>query len=72
MPLTAERYLNVRVPYDEKDAQQARAAFACHRSQFTPAEQDGLSALVRHFHPGAITLRPWHGTEESRDLFPAR
>jgi LmbE family N-acetylglucosaminyl deacetylase len=71
-PLTAERHLTVRVPYDETDARKARASFACHRSQFTPAEQDALFALVRHFHPDAVALRPWPGSEPARDLFPAR
>lgn len=72
LPLTADRYLTVRVPYEEQDAQKARASFACHRSQFTPAEQEGLSALVRQFHPGAVTLRPWSGGPPSSDLFAAR
>ena len=69
-PLTADRFLTVRVPFEEKDAQRARESFACHRSQFAPAEQEGLLALVRHFHPGALTLRPFV-PEASRDLFPA-
>jgi LmbE family N-acetylglucosaminyl deacetylase len=68
-PLTAERYLTVRVPFEERDAQKARASFACHRSQFTPQEQDALFALVRHFHAGAVTLRPWQGNAQARDLF---
>jgi LmbE family N-acetylglucosaminyl deacetylase len=71
VPLTADRYLTVRVAYEERDAQRARESFACHRSQFTTAEQDGLFALVRHFHPGVMALRPFV-REESRDLFPAR
>jgi LmbE family N-acetylglucosaminyl deacetylase len=71
-PLTADRYLPVRVPYEERDAQRARESFACHRSQFTPQEQEGLSAVVRHFHAGAVALRPFQGLEPGRDLFPAR
>lgn len=70
LPLTADRYLTVRVPYEDRDAQRARESFACHRSQFTPEEQAGLFALVRHFHAGAVALRPWQGLEEARDLFP--
>jgi LmbE family N-acetylglucosaminyl deacetylase len=69
-PLTAERYLTVRVPYEEKDAQKARASFACHRSQFTPPEQDALFALMRHFHSGAVALRPFHGPAPEQGLFP--
>lgn len=69
-PLTADRFLTVRVPFEDRDAQRARESFACHRSQFAPAEQEGLLALVRQFHPGEITLRPFL-PEESRGLFPA-
>jgi len=72
LPLTGERYLTVRVPYEDRDAQRARESFACHRSQFTPPEQEGLFAVVRHFHAGAVALRPWQGLEQARDLFPAR
>ena len=72
LPLTADRYLAVRVPYEDGDAQRARESFACHRSQFTPQEQAGLFAVVQHFHAGAVALRPWQGLEEARDLFPAR
>jgi LmbE family N-acetylglucosaminyl deacetylase len=70
-PLTAERYLTVRVPYEERDAQRARESFACHRSQFTPAEQAGLFGLLRHFHPGVVALRPY-ASESSGDLLPGR
>jgi LmbE family N-acetylglucosaminyl deacetylase len=72
LPLTAERYLTVRVPYEERDAQRARESFACHRSQFTPQEQEGVGVLVRHFQAGAVALRPWQGLERGADLFPAR
>jgi LmbE family N-acetylglucosaminyl deacetylase len=70
-PLTSERYLTVQVPYEETDAKRARESFACHRSQFAPAEQDALFAMVRHFQPGVIALRPFV-PEQSRDLFPGR
>jgi LmbE family N-acetylglucosaminyl deacetylase len=71
MPLTADRYLTVRVPFEPRDAQRARAAFACHRSQFSPAEQDALFGLVSHFQPAVVSLRPFV-PEESQDLFAAR
>jgi LmbE family N-acetylglucosaminyl deacetylase len=69
-PLTAARYVTVRVPVEDRDVQRARESFACHRSQFAPAEREALFALLRHFHPGAVALRPF-APEESRDLFPA-
>ena len=69
-PLTAARYVTVRVPVEERDVQRARESFACHRSQFAPGEQEALFALLRHCHPGAVALRPFV-PEESGDLFPA-
>ena len=73
LPVTHERYLTVRVPYGERDAQQARVSFACHKSQFSPAEQDALFGLMQHYQAGAVALRPWQpGGAASADLFAAR
>lgn len=73
LPVTDERYLTVRVAYDERDLAKARASFACHKSQFAPPEQEALFALMRHFHAGAIPLRPWQPVGAPADgLFAAR
>jgi LmbE family N-acetylglucosaminyl deacetylase len=70
LPVTDPRYLTVRVPYDEQDLKQARASFACHKSQFLPAEQEALFGLIRHYHAGAVSLRPWQPAVGD-DLFAA-
>jgi LmbE family N-acetylglucosaminyl deacetylase len=72
LPVTHARYLTMRVPYQPPDMERARASFACHRTQFTPEEQQALFGLIRHFHPGAIALRPWHPEAAADDLFPPR
>jgi LmbE family N-acetylglucosaminyl deacetylase len=72
LPVTHARYLTMRVAYEEQDMERARASFACHRTQFTPEEQQGLFGLIRHYHPGAIALRPWQPEAAGADLFPGR
>ena len=71
LPVTHERYLTVRVPYQEQDLQRARASFACHKSQFAPAEREAMFGLMRHYHAGALALRPWQPAAGD-DLFAAR
>jgi LmbE family N-acetylglucosaminyl deacetylase len=72
LPVTDERYVTMRVPYEDRDAERARASFACHKSQFSPAEQEGLFTLMRHYHPGAVALRPWQPGPAGSDVFAAR
>ena len=72
LPVTHARYRTMRVPYEERDIERARDSFACHRSQFAPAEQDALFGLMRHYHPGAIALRPWQPEAPGDDLFARR
>lgn len=66
---TAERFLNTRVPYSEEDEAKARAALACHESQFTPETMEQLSALGRRVNNGVMYLRSWSGGAERADLF---
>lgn len=56
-----ERYLPVRVPFSPKDFEAARAAFACHASQYTPAQQEPINRMLEHGFDGYVHLRPWHG-----------
>jgi LmbE family N-acetylglucosaminyl deacetylase len=72
LPVTHARYLTVRVPYTEQDIQRARDSFACHRTQFLPAEQEALFGLIHHYHAGAVTLRPWQPGAPRDDVFAAR
>ncbi|MGH9163596.1 MAG: PIG-L deacetylase family protein [Vicinamibacteraceae bacterium] len=66
---TDETFLNTRVPYSEEDEAKARAALACHKSQFTPETMQRLSALGRRVNNGVNYLRSWSGGPERTDLF---
>jgi LmbE family N-acetylglucosaminyl deacetylase len=72
LPVTHARYLTMRVPFEEQDAERARASFACHRTQFAPEEQQALFGMIRHYHPGVIALRPWQPEAAADDLFAVR
>ncbi len=39
----AQALLTVRVPFEERDVAAGREEFACHRSQYTPAEMDAIN-----------------------------
>src|SRR6476619_1242690 len=57
----AEALLTVRVPFEERDLVAGREEFACHRSQYTPAEMDSVNAYLAHAWNGTVWLRPWNG-----------
>lgn len=57
----AERLLTVRVPFEEQDLVAGRDAFACHRTQYTPAEMDAINKTLAHVWNGRAYLRPWNG-----------
>lgn len=64
-----ERYLTVRVPFTPQDLQAAHASYACHASQYTPAQQDSVNAYLAHGFDGRIWLRPWFGDAQAETLF---
>lgn len=65
-----ERYLPIAVRFESGDLEAGRRAFACHRTQYTPAEMDAIMGYLTHGFDGAVHLRPWHGEPESRgDVF---
>lgn len=55
-----ERYLSVQVPFEPRDFEAARAAFACHASQYTAEERAPIDAALEHGFDGRVHLRPWH------------
>jgi LmbE family N-acetylglucosaminyl deacetylase len=65
----AEALLTVRVSFEERDLEAGREAFACHRSQYAPAEMDAVNAYLRHAWNGTVWLRPWNGTLHDLGLF---
>ena len=65
----AEALLTVRVPFDARDLAAGREAFACHRSQYAPAEMDAVNRYLAHAWHGTVWLRPWTGTLRDPGLF---
>ena len=43
-----EALLTVRIPFDDRDLAAGREEFACHRSQYAPAEMDSVNAYLAH------------------------
>lgn len=60
----AERYLPIAVAFTPGDLEAGRNAFACHRTQYTPAEMDAIMRYLAHGFDGAVHLRPWYEASE--------
>jgi len=65
----AEALLTVRVPFEDRDLTAGREEFACHRSQYTPAQMDAVNRYLAHAWNGTVWLRPWTGTLHDPNLF---
>ena len=65
----AEALLTVRVPFEERDLAAGREEFACHRTQYTPAEMDSVNGYLAHAWNGTVWLRPWNGTLHDPGIF---
>lgn len=65
----AESLLTVRVPFEDRDLVAAREEFACHRTQYAPAEMDSVNKYLAHAWNGRVWLRPWNGTLHDRGVF---
>lgn len=64
-----EALLTVRVPFAERDLVAGREEFACHRSQYTPAQMDAVNRYLAHAWNGTVWMRPWNGTLHDPGLF---
>jgi LmbE family N-acetylglucosaminyl deacetylase len=64
-----EALLTVRVPFEERDLTAGREEFACHRTQYAPAEMDAVNKYLAHAWNGAVWLRPWNGTLHDPGIF---
>jgi LmbE family N-acetylglucosaminyl deacetylase len=64
-----ESVLTVRVPFEERDLVAGREEFACHASQYTPAQMDAVNKYLAHAWNGTVWLRPWNGTLRDPTLF---
>ena len=65
----AEALLTVRVPFEPRDLAAGREEFACHRTQYAPAEMDSVNAYLAHAWNGTVWLRPWNGTLNDPGIF---
>lgn len=65
----AEALLTVRVPFEDRDLVAGREEYACHRSQYTPAEMDLVNKYLAHAWNGTVWLRPWNGTMRDPGVF---
>jgi hypothetical protein len=64
-----EALLTVRVRFEERDLAAGREAFACHRTQYAPAEMDSVNKYLAYAWNGAVWLRPWTGTLKQPGVF---
>jgi LmbE family N-acetylglucosaminyl deacetylase len=67
-----ESLLTVRVPFEARDLVAGREEFACHRSQYQPAQMDSVNKYLAHAWNGTVWLRPWTGALNNRGLFGSR
>jgi LmbE family N-acetylglucosaminyl deacetylase len=65
----AEALLTVRVPFEDRDLVAGREEFACHRTQYAPAEMDSVNAYLKHAWNGTVWLRPWNGAMRDPGIF---
>jgi LmbE family N-acetylglucosaminyl deacetylase len=65
----AELLLTVRVPFEPRDLVAGREEFACHRTQYTPAEMDAVNRYLAHAWNGTVWLRPWNGALHDPGIF---
>jgi LmbE family N-acetylglucosaminyl deacetylase len=68
----AEKYLTVRVPFEQRDLVAGREEFGCHRSQYAPAEMDSVNAYLAHSWNGRVWMRPWDGRLRDPRIFGIR
>ena len=64
-----ETLLTVRVPFEQRDLVAGREEFACHRTQYAPAEMDSVNRYLAHAWNGMVWLRPWNGRLHDPRIF---
>jgi len=65
----AAALLTVRVPFEERDLVAGREEYACHRTQYAPAEMDSVNRYLAHAWNGMVWMRPWNGTLHDPRVF---
>ena len=66
---TAPAYLTVSVSYTEKDFENYKRAFECHKSQFTTEKFQVLEKAMGEGWQGTVSFREWNSTRRASDLF---
>jgi LmbE family N-acetylglucosaminyl deacetylase len=64
-----EALLTVRIPFNDQDLAAEREEFACHKSQYLPAEMDSVNRYLAYAWSGSVWLRPWTGMLRDSALF---
>ncbi|MGH7664865.1 MAG: PIG-L deacetylase family protein [Gemmatimonadaceae bacterium] len=64
-----QKYLPLTVSFAPEDFEAGDRAFACHQTQYTPAEMNSIMRYLEHGFDGAVHLRPWFGAERHTRLF---
>jgi LmbE family N-acetylglucosaminyl deacetylase len=64
-----EALLTVRVRFEERDLTAGREEFACHRTQYAPAEMDSVNKYLAYAWDRTVWLRPWTGTLKQPGVF---
>jgi LmbE family N-acetylglucosaminyl deacetylase len=59
MRTVRERFLPVRIAYEEEDGEANARSHRCHESQYTAEEMAAVSGLGKVLQRQAVTLRPW-------------
>ena len=65
----SEDLLTVRVPFEPRDLVAGREEFACHKTQYTPAEMDAINKTLAYAWNGSVWLRPWNGSLHDSGIF---
>jgi len=59
MRTVRQRYLPVRIAYEDQDGEANGRSLACHESQYTAEEMAAIVGLGKTLQNEAVTLRPW-------------
>lgn len=66
------KYFTVRIAFTPADAEAARAAMACHRTQYSSDTVQGVFEEQKRIWNGALSLVPFTTTDAGDDLFQRR
>lgn len=66
----AQSLLTVRVPFEPQDLVAGREEYACHKTQYSPAEMDSVNAYLAHAWNGRVWMRTWNnGALQHPEIF---